>query len=214
MISQVLFPIFVTFYIVIFFVFVLELEPHNFGKKKLENELTSASRAIRADAEAKLLTKVTISIFFHLCCLAADIAALVYYSDNFLPEKVHSYYFAEPKRFWTVPIIMLTFDVIAFVCFVMTPFGLYKHYDKRYKLVYCLIAPLSCISSHSYHIIFAFIHDPYHATSILLLYAIILFVHIQGFQKVFHYIKMWNEHNIHCIDVCPCCRSDDDILYT
>ena len=210
-ISQVLFPTFITIYIITFFVFVLELKPHNFGKK-LENELTSDSKSIKADAEAKLLTKVTISILFHFCCLAADIAALNQYRS--LPEVIHSYYFSTPQRFWSVPIIMLLFDVMAFVCFIIIPVGLYKHHDKRYKLIYCLIAPLSCIASHSYHIIFAFIHDPYHATSILLLYAIIVFVHIQGFQKLFYYIhdhKMWNED----ITVCDsnCCGDACSSLY-
>ena len=89
-ISQVLFPVFVMVYIVTFFVFFLELKPHDFGKK-LENELTSDSKSIKASAEAKLLTKVTISILFHLCCLAANIAALAH--NRFLPQKIHNYYF-------------------------------------------------------------------------------------------------------------------------
>ena len=100
---------------------------------------------------------------------------------------------------------MLLFDILTFILFIVTPFGLCKRHNKKYKLIYCLIAPLSCIASHSYHIIFAFIHDPYHTTSILLLYAIIVFVHIQGFEKFFYYIhsrKTWNDDNTVCDNIC------------
>lgn len=215
--SQVLFPTFVTFYVVIFFIFVLELKPYKFGKK-LNHELKSEIHSIRAEAQSKLLTQVTISILFHILTLAADGAALAHYTQ--LPENVEEYYYNEPKRFWSVPITMAIFDFLTFVIFIIVPLALSK--KNKYKLTYALISPFSCLTSHGYHIVFAFIHDPYHATSILLLYGIILFLHIQGFQKLFYFVNsidIWGENNIIDNDFCTedmkasCCYSCCSSIY-
>ena len=183
--SQVICPILITSFVIIFFYYIIELKPHNVGKK-IQNELTHDSSGIRAAAHAKLSTYVTISFIFHILTLVADIFAIKNYSS--LPSEVKKYQDSNPKRFWTVPIIMFTFDILTLVFFATVPCVMSRKQGKKYRLTYCMIAPLSCIASHSYHIIFAFIHDPYHATSILLLYAFVIFLLIQGFEKTYYYM--------------------------
>ena len=185
--AQVLLPLFVTIYISLFFVYTIELEPYMLGKK-VQNELESKNDNVKANADAKLLTKFTISFLFHAYTLAVDIAAMIFQFER-LPTHIKEYYSSKPQRFWSIAIAMLVFDLVAFVCFIIIPFGFASYKKRWYVLTYCLISPLSCIASHSYHIVFAFIIDPYHATSILLLYTIILFVHVQGFQKLFYYMN-------------------------
>ena len=197
-VSQLLFPTFVTLYIFLFFCYVIELKPYNF-RKITELELSSEVSSIKAGAQLKLLTNFTISILFHVLTLAADGAALSYYNPKSqgLSDNVKKYYtYKGSMNFWGVPIIMILFDTLTLILFIIIPFILSLSY-KKYMLLYCLISPFSCLASHGYHIVFAFIHDPYHATSILLLYAIIVFVHIQGFQKLFffiHSLDAWNKN--------------------
>ena len=188
--SQVVFPIFVMVYIFLFFVYLLELKPYEIGKD-IEKEMTSNVRRVKAKAEAKLLTKLTIAFLFHLLTLAADIAAFTQYSK--LSKEVHEYYFAPPRCFWSVPIVMIVFDGLSFLVIYFTSTIVALLTKKWYRLTYCLLSPLACAVSHSYHIVFAFINNPYHATSILLLYAIVLFVHILGFQKVFYLVNYFWE---------------------
>ena len=188
--SQITFPIFVMIYIFLFFVYLLELKPYEIGKD-IEKEMTSNVKKIKAKAEAKLLTNLTIAFLFHLLTLAADIAAFVEYGK--LSKEVHEYYFAYPRCFWSVPIVMILFDGLSFLVIYITSPIVALLTKKWYRLMYILLSPLACAVSHSYHIVFAFINNPYHATSILLLYAIILFVHVLGFQKVFYLMNYFWE---------------------
>jgi hypothetical protein len=185
--SQVLFPFFITVYVTLFLFFVLELKPY-YLSKKLQNGLDSNDSDVRAKADSSLLTKFVASTLFHLFTLSLDITALNYY--KYLSKEIKDYYSYPPRRFWAVPIVMITFDIITFVIFIcLPPIVACCRKNRSYLLIYSLISPLSCIASHSYHIVFAFIIDPYHATSILLVYAIIAFVHILTFQKLFYYIN-------------------------
>ena len=190
LVSQITFPIFVMIYIFLFFVYLLELKPYEIGKD-IEREMTSKVNRVKAKAEAKLLTNLTIAFLFHLLTLAADIAAFVEYGN--LSEEVHKYYFAYPRCFWSVPIVMILFDGLSFLVIYITSLIVALQTKKWYRLMYILLSPLACAASHSYHIVFAFINNPYHATSILLLYAIILFVHVLGFQKVFYLMNCFWE---------------------
>lgn len=205
--SQVVFPIFVTLYVVLFFVYILELKPHNFGRK-ISYELESEIHSIRAEAQSRLLTQVTISILLHILTLIADSVAMAHYSQIMsLPDNVKYYYsnkLQNQRYYWSVPIIMITFDGITFVLLIIVPLYLFRKSKYRYRLTYCLISPFSCLASHAYHIVFAFIHNPYHASSILLLYAIVIFVHIQGFKKFFYFVNslaIWKQ-----TDNCDCTR--------
>ena len=180
-------------YIFLFYVYLLELKPYEIGKD-IEKELTSNVKKVKAKAEAKLLKKLTIGFLFHLFTLVADIAAFTEYKH--LPEEVHEYYFAPPRYFWSVPIVMIVFDGLSLISFTSAIIAVLT--KKWYRLTYCLLSPLACAVSHSYHILFAFINNPYHATSILFLYTIILFVHILGFQKIFYLVNyFWEKLPFH-----------------
>ena len=105
---------------------------------------------------------------------------------------------------------MTVFDCITFFLFIVIPpivvacRVLFKCSNRNeYLLVYSMVSPFSCIASHSYQIVFAFVINPYHATSILLIYAIIAFVNIQGFQKLFYFVnKFISGSKSSC---CSCC---------
>ena len=207
--SQVLFPFFVTVYVALFLFFLLELKPYYLGKK-LQNGLDSNDSDVRARADSSLLTKFVASTLFHLFTLSLDITALVYYKH--LSKEVKDYYSYPPRRFWAVPITMTVFDSITFVIFICLPpiaACCCKNRSNCYFLIYSLISPLSCVASHSYQIVFAFIIDPYHATSILLVYAIIAFVHILTFQKLFYYINTvvsgeYRDYQLNCCGKFQC----------
>ena len=188
-ISQVVFPIFVTFFVLLFLIFIVECEPYERGKR-LQNELNSKDKKVKANAEAGLLTKYVAAVLFHLFTLGSDGAALGYYAH--VPKPIREYYCSEPL-FWITPIIMIVFDIITFILFIIIPpiYVLCKRNPNEYgyKLIYSVVSPFSCIASHSYHIVFAFIINPYHATSILLIYAIIAFINIQAFQKLFYFVN-------------------------
>ena len=205
--TQVLFPVIMTFSFFIFFIYTLEFEPYNLGKK-LNNELTSKDSKVKARSNAKLWTKFTISALFHLCILAADGGARSQY--ELLPDKISDYYDANPRLFWGVPIEMIVFDVLTILLFIIGPIVVAMCTKKWYILTYCLIAPLSCLASHSYHILFAFINDPFHATSILLLYAIVIFVYIHVFQTFFYLICSKLSKNNCCCN--SCCSIDCAII--
>ena len=202
--SQFVFPILVTIYIFLFLRFVIELKPYSLGAT-LEHELNSKINRIKSEAQSKLLTGVTISLLIPFLTLVADSVAL-YNQDNYLSQMVKMYYQHGPWTLKSVPWLMFAFDIITcFIIFVVIPI-MTRCTKKKYKLMYCVIGPFSCLATHGYHIVFAFIHDPYHATSILLLYAIVVFVHIQGFQKLFYFInslKFWG-----CSKCNNCCKRD------
>ena len=192
LVSQIFVPLLVMLYVTLFFIYMLELKPHEIGKD-IENELMSKVKKIRAKADAKLLTKITISFLFHLVTFIADSMAFVEYGT--LSDEIHDYYYAAPRCFWSIPIVMILFDGISFLIIYTAVPIIALQTKKWYRLTYCMLSPLACILSHSYHIIFAFINNPYHATSILLLYAMILFVHVLGFQQVHYFINyFWEKH--------------------
>ena len=52
--AQILFPLLATLFLMLFFIYVIELEPRNFGKK-LNNQIYSSIDYISASGEAKVL---------------------------------------------------------------------------------------------------------------------------------------------------------------
>ena len=206
--SQLIFPLLITVYVFLFLVFILELKPYKLSKK-LQNELDSNDSDVRAKADSSLLTKFVASTLFHLFTLSLDITAAVY-QNEYLSNEIKDYYEYDPQRFWYIPIIMIGFDSITFVIFIcLPPVAACCSKNRSYLLIYSLISPLSCVASHSYHIVFAFIIDPYHATSIMLIYAIIAFVHILTFQKLFYYINTvisgeYSDYQLNCCGKFQC----------
>lgn len=70
-------------------------------------------------------------------------------------------------------------------------------------MLYSLLSPLSCIATHAYHIIIAFIDNAYHASSVLLLFIIVLFIHVVVFQKIYYYVCKWRNSKKHS----NCCKN-------
>ena len=182
--AQSLVPLLMMVYVIFFFIYLLELKPYEIGKD-IEKELKCGTKKINAKADASLLIKITISLLFHILIFVADSMAFVEYG------KLSD---AAPRNFWSVPIVMIVFDGLSFlIIYTLVPI-IARLTEKWYRLTYCMLSPIACVFSHCYHIIFAFIDNPYHATSILLAYAIVLFVHVLGFQQVHYFINhFWEQ---------------------
>ena len=101
--AQFLVPFLMMVYVIFFFIYLLELKPYKIGKD-IEKELKSGTKKIRAKADANLLIKITISLLFHILIFAADSMAFVEYGK--LSDEIHDYYYAAPRYFWSVPILM------------------------------------------------------------------------------------------------------------
>ena len=210
--SQVIFPVFASIFLILYFVYLIECEPNNLGKKLNKQTNTDSPLEISAAARSKVWIIMTINILFTIGSIIADSVALAEYKR--LPKEIERYINDESKAFIylsAVPTTMVVFDVLSFVLFILVPSIVacckrYKNCECCYSscctsefkqkwcnfkfsdLLYTLLSPLLCIATHSYHIIFAFINNPYHATSVLLLYIMTLFVLIVVFQKIYYFV--------------------------
>ena len=213
LLSQVIFPILACIFFILYFVYLIESEPVNLGKKLNSQTGDKSPSEIRKAAISKVWIIVNINIIFTLGTLAADIAAIIEYKR--LPKEIASYINDHSKAFiylHTIPFIMLGFDIASFVFFILITAMVVRCKDygcctNKYKvqcsdLVYTTLSPLSCIGTHSYHIIFAFINNPYHATSVLLIYTMTLFVVVVIFQKLYYFAL----NNYYLQKFSQCCR--------
>lgn len=203
--SQVIFPIFATGFLILYFIYLIESGPTKLGEK-LNSQADSCVSDISDTAKSKVWIIVTINLLFTIGNIIADLVALIEYLR--LPKEIESYFRDSSEAFAylrSVPFTMLIFDVFSFVLFILAPsfiacgkIGCCKGQPEpnqkdhcKFKLsdlLYTLLSSLSCIATHSYHIIFAFINNPYHATSVLLLYTMVLFVIVVIFQKIFYFV--------------------------
>ena len=99
---------------------------------------------------------------------------------------------------YAIPILMLLYDAFSLIIFSIVGIccrcGVFKSW------FYILLAPLSCIVTHSYHILVAFIHTPHHATSILIFYGLVVIVFIVTLTTAYH--------NLH--QMVKCCETGCD----
>ena len=199
--AQILFPFLAMLFMTLFFIYAIELEPCNLGKR-LNKQINSSVDYISASGEAKILIILTISVLFNICTLITDGFALKEYHK--LAPRIKEYYYHnsfEFRCFYIIPILMTVFDSFS-PLFIAVPVGLvlcryYIHYNdntakvKWSNLLYTLLSPFSCIANHAYHVIIAFIDNAYHASSVLLLFIIVLFVHVVVFQNIYYYVFKW-----------------------
>ena len=88
--GQVLFPLLATLVMTLFFIYVIELEPRNMGRK-LNNQVNSSVDYISASGEAKILIILTISVLFNAYTLITDAWAFTKYHN--LAQEVKKYYY-------------------------------------------------------------------------------------------------------------------------
>ena len=203
--SQCIFPIFASIFLVLYFIYLIEFDPINLGKKLNSQAADESPDDIKHAALSTVWIIVIISILFTIGAIANDISALVEYTK--LPEEIKCYFNNRSDdaalHLYAVPTIMLAFDVLSLMLFIITPFIVTcckwckdscsdkftcEHEFNVSNFLYTLLSPLSCIATHSYHIIFAFINNPYHATSVLLFYIMTLFVVVVIFQKTYYFV--------------------------
>ena len=209
--AQIGFPVLLTTFMVFFFVYIIELEPQKFGQK-LNNEIHSSIHHINANGMAKLLIILTISFLFNGCALTTDIFALTRY--KMLTSEVIEYYETDWFHpFYIIPMIMTGSDVLSFIFIIipvtisMVKYHRNKNTDENFKnnwsiLLYTLLSPLSSISTHAYHIIIAFINNPYHASIMLLSFTAVLFMHVFVFQTIYYYIFRCHMANSQELSAC------------
>ena len=203
--AQIVFPVLAIFFTIFFFVYVIELEPSKLGKT-LNKHAISGNEKLKRESRSTVWIAVTVSIIFTLANIAADAAAIAEY-DKLLPE-IKKYIRKDSKEhsqiMRIVPEVMLGFDISLLILFIIVPgtiscLKMYRHKccniitchrlncDFKWSdLLYTIIAPLACLATHSYHIIFAFIDNPYHATSVLLMYIMTLFVLVSILHKIYY----------------------------
>jgi hypothetical protein len=188
--SQVIAPIISGGFLIMYFIYLIESNPANLGKK-LNSQINSTSPDEQAAARSKIWIIVTISTLFTIGNIIADSIALGQYRQ--LPREIESYINDKSIAFahlhW-VPATMLIFDVVSSLFFIVLPICVVGSLNKSNNIqcsvfLYMLLSPLQCIATHSYHIIFAFINNPYHATSVLLRYIMILFLVVIILQKIY-----------------------------
>ena len=219
--AQFVFPFLATVFLLLFFIYIIELEPRNFGRK-LNNQINSSVNYIQANGEAKILIILTISVLFNICTIMTDGFALHEY--NKLSAEVKQYYdqdIIEFRYFYIIPYVMTAFDIFSWL-FIIIPISVtaVRYFCRNRNrqgitddnpepdtptnwsfLLYTLLAPISCIATHAYHIIIAFIDNTYHAGSVLLLYITVLFIHVVVFQKIYYYLVKWTKSE----DLSSCC---------
>ena len=94
---------------------------------------------------------------------------------------------------------MIAYDMlIALLLIAGVIYNRIAGFKKTLSWFYVLLAPLSCIVTHSYHILVGFIHTPHHATSILIFYGIVVTVFIVTLRVAYYNL-------CRCIKCCSCC---------
>lgn len=193
--SQVLLPSISSVFMTLYFIYLLETEPNNL-REKLDKHIECGSKEINREGKALVWIIVAISTLFTVCTIIADAVGLYEYND--LRKEIADYFNDDSRNEYgflhTIPIIMLVYDLLSLL-FIVFPFTVKCLRSCKCKLkvsflVYSLLAPLTCITTHSYHIIFAFINNPYHATSVLLFYIMTLFVLVVVFHKIYYFVSV------------------------
>ena len=205
--SQVIAPLIAGGFLITYFIYLIQCNPTNLGKK-LNSQANSNSPDEQTAARSKVWIIVTISILFTIGNITADSIALEQYNSH-LPKEIESYINDKSIAFahlHGVPTAMLAFDLVSFLLFIILPlfvagFKNVSGNDVQFSdFLYTLLSPLQCISTHSYHIIFAFINNPYHATSVLLLYIMTLFLVVIILQKIYFLIhKCIKQQCVQCV---------------
>ena len=205
--SEVVFPVVVMIFLALYCYYLFELEPNKI-RKTLDKHIETESREISNDAKATVWITLTISLLFNIGTVAADIAAQKYY--YLLPSEVSIFVSNTnaSSNLKAVPKIMLAFDsfililLLLLLLYTLIVYGITSllqycntEHDcstsqiKLSYFLYSVLCPPACIATHSYHIIFSFINNTYHATSVLLCYIMTFFVLVVIFNKIYYLIS-------------------------
>ena len=197
--SHVIFPFIVAIFISLYFYYLIELEPNKYGEK-LDRQIKAESTEINREPKATIWVIFTVSLLFNLYTIVVDSAAWPFYDIK--SNKNGTSVFSSHSH--AVPITMMLLDIGTFVVYIGVPMfvACCKYirdrctcctgYAKIYKtsdILYTLIAPIVCIATHSYHIVFAFINNPYHATSVLFIYMMTLIILLIILHKIYYLLS-------------------------
>ena len=172
-----------------------------------------------------LFNLVICSVTFVVYVIALDIVAIINRNTEvssdifFKPNQNESKYGNIILAFeleYSIPSLMLAYDFVIFLTMVV---GLIcKRCGLKKKWYHIGIAPASCIVVHSYHILVGFIQAPHHAASILIFYAVTVFIFYVTFKAAYYNLfQMFqrltsNEESWktcvkicnNCLCICPC----------
>ena len=164
-----------------------------------------------------ILILIVCSVTFVVYVLALDIAAVANRHTKVI-EKI--FFNPVPPGFmdanygnvselfqieYSIPLIMLFYDFV--ILFSMVVGLLCIRCGLKKKWYHVGIGPVACIVVHSYHIVVGFLHSPYHASGILIFYAIVALVYFitmrAAYYNLFHlYVSSKHNKVIACTDVC------------
>ena len=132
--AQFVFPFLVTVFMMLFFIYAIELEPRNIGRK-LNNQINSSVDYISASGEAKILIILTISVLFNTCALLADGCALKEY--HMLDPEVKKYYnySLQFRYFYIIPYLMITSDILSLLFIFIPVFTVVCRYYRKYMCI-------------------------------------------------------------------------------
>ena len=194
--AQVVFPVLVTLFTVFYFVYLIEFGPNKLGETLNKQADSDCQKELKRESQSTVWIVSIVSIMYTLSNIAVDAAALVEYDK--LPTEIETYFNKDSEdhsqEMRSIPKLMIIYDTISLAPFIICPAIVagYKWKCSKFKwsvLLYTAISPIACLATHAYHIIFAFINNPYHATSVLLLYIMTLFVLVVTLQKIYYSIK-------------------------
>ncbi len=148
---------------------------------------------------------VICSVSFVVYVIVLDIVAITYRNTKvsseifFKPTQNESQYsnvLVAFKLEYSIPFLMFVYDFLIFAAMVVGMIckrcGVHK--GKWYHIG---IAPMSCIVVHSYHILIGFIQTPHHAASILIFYAVTVFIFYVTFKAAYYNLfEMHQRFNI------------------
>ena len=190
--SEFIVTVFAILFVALYMIYRFHCEPYKAGKEMEKQIASNSPETIRAEGQSKVWTTFTISTLITTGTVIADGLVIYQYKNlrkevkDFTEDKLQQFVFLHD-----IPYIMMGFDVLAFLFAILALIVccLYRCSKRYYEiLLYSPLSPLMCLAAHSYHIIIAFVSNPYHATSVLLLYIMTLILQIVVFQKIYYYV--------------------------
>ncbi len=219
----IIFPMVVIFLLAILFYHLIENNQKQFfwhfrttyeKEENVENEapnkklngLESMSVSTR---NMYILISVVGSLSFVVYVFVLDCFAL-YYRLNVKKEIFFipgSKKYNEESKFkfeieFSIPIIMFVYDLIIMLLIIFIPL-VKLCCGCLNKWYYFSLGPFSCIIVHSYHILVGFIHNPHHASAVMIFYAIIVVVFVVAYRTTYY------NNLVHCYKRCSKKKKQD-----
>ena len=201
---QLLYPLLVACFVVLLLYQVLDnnklrylyytLEQDNkFLKKNADKESSHLIEKAKISSEnLSIYTVIVCSFMFVVYVIMLDCFAVnrrIYLDrEIFYSTSGKNNFSSNSKNFeieYSIVSVILVQDLIVFI--VMIAASCFKSCRNcSGKWHHILFGPCCCLAIHSYHILIGFIHTPHHATSILVLYGVLILIYVVTVKIVYY----------------------------